>query len=125
MRSFLFIVLVALMAGCTKDLAPDQCQELKQAIVVNDVEKVKMKITEAITGLPAPEHTEQNLNTLATVISAKCGLAAKVLCFGCIKTLPEQSEIRVSFVYSGSVISKTIDISYSPDNKIRFVNLHE
>lgn len=125
MRFLLFMILVLLIAGCSKDLTAGQCQELKQGIVANDLEKVRMKITQTIIALPSQEYTEQNLNALAAALSGECGLFAKVLCFSCIETLPEQSEIRVSFEYSGSVVNKTIDISYSPDNKMRFVNLHE
>ena len=47
------------------------------------------------------------------------------ICFDCIKTLPSQSEIRVSYFGINGPVEKTIDIVYTTNNKMVFHNMHE
>jgi hypothetical protein len=126
LRILSFVVsFVATLSGCKKDISTQECQKLKDGMVLNNTEEVKTVITQFINHLPSKTHTQQNVENLAASISANCAISAQVLCFGCIKTLPEQSEIRLSFMSSGTSIQKTIDISYTPDNEIRFVHMHD
>ena len=84
-------------------------------------------VTTAISSLPSKAHTQQNLQALASALSNKCGLTAKVLCYSCIYTLPEQSEIRISIPDGINIVNKTIDISStSISNKtMKFVGMHD
>lgn len=123
---FLLISIIAVTTlGCKKDFSDQECRELKDAMATNNIDAVKTIITQSITRLPSQNNTQQNLDALATSLSGQFTISAEVLCFGCIQTLPEQSEIKLSFISSGSPIYKIIDISYSPDNKMKFVNMHE
>ena len=125
-RFLVIIVLFALLlAGCKKQGSDFKCQELKEAIVTDNVEAVKTKLTGFINKLTSNTYSKQNLEILVASLSRDCSISAELLCFDCIYTLPPQSEIRVIFNSSGSVISKTIDLSYSPDNKIKVVNMHD
>jgi hypothetical protein len=59
------------------------------------------------------------------ILSNKCSLPANVLCFRCIQTLPEQSEMRISFLSGSTRLSKTIDISYPADGLMKVVGVHD
>lgn len=118
----LFVILIV---SCKKDAISNTCEKLKNAIVSNSAEDIKSAVTQFVNQLPSKNHSRENLENLATALSNKCALTANLLCFGCIQTLPEQSEIRISFLSGGTQLSKTIDISYSPDGLIKIVGVHE
>ena len=111
--------------GCSKDSLDSECQRLKDRMTVNDTESVKAIITTYINMLPSKNYDQQNLEVLSASISNNCGISAVVLCFDCIDTLPEQSEIKVSFIFFGNTIQRIIDISYSANNEMKIVNMHE
>jgi hypothetical protein len=46
---------------------------------------------------------------------------AESLCYFCIETLPEQSEIKIT----AENVSRIIDISYTANQKLEFVNMHD
>lgn len=126
MRGTLSLLFLSILLFSCKKHKPEQdCLKLPAAISSNNIEQVKTIITLYISKLPSATYTEQNLTQLTTTISNQCAISAVVLCFDCIDTLPSQSEIRVSIVSSGSIIKKTIDITYSPDKKMKFGNMHE
>ena len=119
---FVTVLLIVLVSGCKKQSSP-ACEKLKESIATNNTEEVKSRITQFIYSLPSTDYTAQNLNHLAASLS-QCNISADVLCFDCIQTLPSESEIRISFNSSGTMVTKTIDISYSPGNKMKVVNMH-
>ena len=119
------IISVILSLGCKKDLSDRQCQQLKDEMISDNKPEVIKLLTEKVNKLPSKIYTEENLNKLATSISDECGITTQVLCFSCIQTLPEQSEIKLSFTQAGTNIAKTIDISYTPNNQIKIVNIHD
>lgn len=121
--SSVLVLSVVLMTACKKH-SSESCEKLKTAIATNNTQDVKGMIGQFINRLPSNDYTAQNLNNLAASLS-QCDISATVLCFDCIDTYPGQSEIRLSFTSSGSVIDKTIDVSHSPsDNKMKVVNMH-
>ena len=91
----------------------------------DNVEAAKAAITQYVNSLPSQEYTRENLGKLNTALSGQCVTTAELLCFSCIQTLPEQSEIKVSVFYQGALLYKVFDISYTPDNKIKVVNMHD
>jgi hypothetical protein len=123
-RRFAFVMLLftILPTGCKKQSSP-VCEKLKESIATNNTEDAKSLITQFINRLPSADYAAQNLDNLAASLS-QCSISATVLCFDCIQTLPSQSEIRLSFNSSGAAIAKTFDISYTPDNKMKVVNMH-
>lgn len=91
-----FLLLFA--TGCSKEnLRKEDCEKLRQGIVANNIDEVRNEINGFIANLPSDNNTLENLDKLAQAISSQCRITATVLCFGCIKTLPEQSEIRFHF----------------------------
>jgi hypothetical protein len=123
---FTLLFLSILVQGCKKQKAePADCIQLSAAITANHIDQAKTSITAFINHLPSDAYTSQNLDQLADSISGQCAITAIVLCFDCIDTLPSQTEIRVSVSSEGSTISKTIDITYTPDNKMKFGNMHD
>ena len=126
MRHLLSLLFLSvLFLGCKKQRTEKDCIQLSAAIAANNIEQVKTIITGYISKLPSATYTEQNLTQLTASISGQCAITASVLCFDCIKTLPSQSEIRLSVVSGGLTITKTIDITYTPDKKMKFWNMHE
>jgi hypothetical protein len=121
-----FFLFSLVLLGCKKDSSDLRCQELKQAMNENNVTSVKSLITDIIKTLPSDIYSEQSVKALAASLSNECGVSAEVLCFSCIQTLPEQTEIRLSFSFSGNIFNKIIDISYTqPTNKMKIVNMHD
>lgn len=101
------------------------CEQLKNAMVNHDVDQARAAITAFIAGLYSDLHTEANMIELVRLIERSCSaIDAELLCFACIDTLPEQSEIKLRLTVGGTTIVKVIDLSYTPANRIRFVNMH-
>jgi len=120
--SFLFIIAAT---GCRKERTTDSvCEILKQALINDDKGQARIAITAMIDKLPSKAYTAQALDMLSHAISGQCEMSTDLYCFNCIKTLPGQTEIEVSFISGGSVIHKTIDISYTSANEMIFANFH-
>ena len=119
----LFLSLILL--SCKKDSPSPKCESLTVAMKSDNVEAAKAAITQYVNSLPSQEYTRENLEKLNAALSGACVTTAELLCFSCIKTLPEQSEIKVSIFYQGALLYKVFDISYTPDNKIKVVNMHD
>lgn len=123
---FAFFLCSLVLIGCKKDSSDLRCQELKQAISENNVASVKTIITDIIKTLPSDIYSEQSVNALAASLSNECGISATVLCFSCIDTLPEQTEITLSYTVSGNTVNKILDISYTASShKMKIVNMHD
>ena len=120
---FLTFVIAFALVSCEKH-GHESCGELKEAAYSNNVQKVSSLIQAYIRGLPSTNYNEQNIQLLTQCIS-KCDISSTVFCFDCIKTLPSQTEISLDFNYNGTAVRKVIDLSYSPDKKIVFKNMHD
>ncbi len=124
--SLILIALVITAGSCKKDtLQKVDCEKLKQGILADNKDQVRSEINSLINNLSSAANTPENLTALAQAISAQCDITATVLCFGCIYTLPSQSEIRLATSLSGTAVSRTVDISYDSENKMKFVSMHE
>jgi hypothetical protein len=119
---FVITFLLFALTSCKKT-ANSNCSELKEAAYTDNVEKVKLIITNSILSLPSSAYNQQNLKQLAQTM-AECDLESSVPCFDCIKTLPSQSEIVLKFFFNGVQQQKVIDLSYSTSNRIVFKNMH-
>lgn len=94
-------------------------------MLANNKDAVKTVINKFITRLSSETYTEENINKLTSMIDQECDLTCILLCFDCIKTLPSQTEIRISFSQSGSTVSKTLDLTYNSSDRIVFGNMHD
>ncbi|HMU47299.1 MAG TPA: hypothetical protein PKC72_13085 [Chitinophagaceae bacterium] len=112
-------------SGCKKENFSDKCSQLKEAIKTSNVSDAEDAINWFIGKLSSQTYSQQNLDNLATSISGNCSITVIVQCFSCIQTLPEQSEINISFSSGFIAFQKVIDISYTPDNKMKFVDMHD
>lgn len=124
MLRWLFILILSLLTfnSCKKDRLDMNCQLLKQAIIEDNRDKANEAITLFIENLSSKMHTTENLQMLVASISGQCSMTSEVICFKCIQTLPEQSEIKI--LIAGS-LQKIIDISESADGKMKFLNMHQ
>src|SRR5688572_9635799 len=96
--SLLAIVVLFGILSCKKDeIVPADCMELESGLTNSNTGQVKTVITKFINSLPSQDYTENNLNRLVRTIGEQCGVSAAVLCYDCIKTLPSQSEIHLSY----------------------------
>lgn len=124
MKSLLYLLFM-LTISCTKQDLESDCNNLKEGIISNDINRVSATFSNLIAELANKTHTSQNLNSLAQKISSSCSIKVDVLCYGCIKTLPAQSELKVSFSSSGATIIKVVDISEESSKEMRFINMHD
>jgi hypothetical protein len=124
MRSFLLIAVLALVS-CKKSALVADCENLKGGMLANDRERVKEVISHLIALLPDNRYTEANLNNLAHAFSNRCDITAEVVCFSCIQTYPEESEIRLHVSSGGAAVQKVVDISYRSDNAMVFIGMHD
>jgi hypothetical protein len=92
--------------------------------MANKVNEVGTIIGTYISTLHSKTYNQQNIQSLTEKI-AKCDIGSSILCFDCIKTLPSQTEISLNFTNNGVQYQKVIDLSYSPDNRIVFMNMHD
>jgi hypothetical protein len=122
---FLAFMFFLLLAGCRREaIRPPDCLQLQTDIISDEKEEVKIIINDFIQSLSSQKYTEENMNKLVAAIGQQCGITATLLCFDCIKTLPSQTEIRISCTGINGPIEKIIDITYSDDNKMIFNNIH-
>ena len=121
---FVIICISFTVFGCKKDVPNSNCEDLKNAIVADAKDNIKSLITSYIQRLPLQAYSEQNLTSLASSLSNECSISTLALCFDCITTLPSMSEIQLTVTSNQTTISKIVDISYTPDNKMTCVNVH-
>lgn len=114
-----------IMLSCKKDNPAPQCESLRAAMQSDNVNAATAAVTQYIRSLSSQDYSRENLENLSSAIAGHCAIRAELLCFSCIDTYPEQSEIKVSIIYQGTSLSKIFDISYTPDNKIKVVNMHD
>ena len=110
------LVLTTFLSSCRKENISNDCGNLKDGIATNDISKVEKAITNIITGLQSKDYNETNINALSQRMSSNCDVKVESTCFDCIKTLPSQTEIRLSVNSAGALNVKTIDLSYTPAN---------
>ena len=128
MRFLVFSICFAILLGsisCRKEITNEDCERIKSGMLANNKDAVKTVINKFITRLSSETYTEENINKLTSMIDQECDLTCILLCFDCIKTLPSQTEIRISFSQSGSTVSKTLDLTYNSSDRIVFGNMHD
>ena len=111
---------ISTLTACKKETSDNSdCDNLRNGLLMNDTELVTRSIGSLLT-----LYSEGNLDELARKITDRCNIPATVD-FNCIKTNPPQSELVFSFVQPGATIQKRLDISYTPDNKMKILNVHD
>ena len=124
--SLLAIALLFAVLSCRREqIVASDCMELQSGVTNSNVVQVTTVITKFIRSLPSQDYTEENINKLVTVIEEQCDASVSLLCYDCIKTLPSQTEIRIGYAGTTSTVNKTIDITYTPNNKMKFNDLHD
>lgn len=122
----LILLSVLLFGSCKKATTSCSSIAVKKAIVENDIELMRSEINKLCAGISIvrtssdPHGLSNSLTELVRQLNNSCNIQAVSLCYFCIDTLPEQSEIKVS---TGGV-SRILDISYTNDKKLVFVNMH-
>jgi len=126
MRYFRLVLLLAsftyFLASCKKQTLDNSCNcsDLREGLLTNDAKRVANSLEGMLTS-----YSESNLNELASAITDHCNIPATVDCFNCIKTNPPQTEMVFTLAQGGGTIQKRLDISYSPDNKMKILNVHD
>lgn len=124
-KTFLAITLIVLLGSCSKEPLAENCNVLKQGIASNDISQVQTAMEAIIAELGDATYSQANFTRLAQRLSSGCSFIVTADCFDCVKTLPSQSEITLSFTASGTSYTKVIDLSYTPANKMVFRNMHD
>ena len=123
-KLLLSLICGQLLFSCNKDETPGICQTLQNGVLNNDIAKTEVAINSFINQLRNKIYSEANLTALVKKISSQCAVICEILCFDCIKTLPSQSEIRIEINSGGSLVVRTIDISYSNTHTMTFRDMH-
>ena len=111
---------ISILTACRKEtLGDSDCDNLRNGLLMNDTKLVNKSIENLLTS-----YSEGNLDELARKITDRCNIPATVD-FNCVKTNPPQSEMVFLFVQPGATIQKRLDISYTPDNKMKILNVHD
>ena len=122
---FLLACISCTFLGCKKDTPPNNCENLKNAVITGSKDDVKSLVNIYISQLPSQAYTAQNIDALASSFSKECSISTLVFCFNCILTYPSMTEIQITVTSTQPTISKTADISYTPDNKMTCVGVHD
>jgi len=120
----LIISMLFLIFACKKTSLKDSCENLKHGILSDDIAMAKSAVNDIIMTLPDQDYTQPNLQSLVNKLNTHCNLTTEILCYDCIKTLPSESEIRVSVNSSASSQQKVMDISYTAANRMTCVSMH-
>lgn len=127
-RYFLPIIVATCLAisGCKKDndAVEMECREVKEALKTENKEYLRSQIDRLIANLSSTVHNADNLKALVDAINGECSLNASIICVKCVYTLPEQSELTVTFYEAGTKITRFIDIIGTQDGKMRFASVH-
>jgi hypothetical protein len=132
-KIFLLLFISTAWISCKKQQsdAVMDCDQFKQGIVANSEDRVKAEIEKLCQDLfPVVSATDEwghsnNFVKLAQRISQQCGIDADADCYACIKTLPPQTEIVVSFMNNGVQVKKTLDITTSATSRLAFLKMHD
>lgn len=142
-KSVLFSFLILIMLSCEIEdsadnnrndtrIIPVNCEKLKNGLRNQNGDSVAVEINKLLVGLYPSPITEdllghkKNFDTLIHRINSQCSdLHAELLCYGCIETLPLQSEIVIEIEYSGFSIYKIIDIATPEEDSLSFGGVHE
>jgi hypothetical protein len=116
----LIIGFIAGVTACKKELNNSDCDGLRDGLLKNDVKLVTKNIGSLLSS-----YSEGNLDLLANEITDRCNIPATVDCFNCIETNPPQTEIIFSLVQQGGTVQKRLDISYTSNNKMVLLNVHD
>lgn len=116
---------ILLTFSCRKeDMQQTNCDKLQQALLAGNPDEVEAEINSICASLGATENSEEGINILSSAVSTKCHVNAVTVCFNCIKTLPEESEIKLSVSTLNGHKDKIIDIARSGD-KFVFAGMHD
>ncbi len=132
-KIFLLLFISAALISCKKQQSNTEmdCEQFKQGILAGSEDRVKAEIEKLCQDLlPAVTVSDEwghrnNFIKLAQRISQQCRVEANVDCYACIKTLPPQTEIVVSFMNNGVLVKKILDITTSSTNKLAFLKMHD
>ncbi len=124
---FLIVILSTLsFTSCDKQVSDQLCSALKDSFASNNQELVKLQMQQLITGIPPVTGNSFTHLDAAVQKLNSCGMNASVVCYGCIQTLPEQSEVNIHFSYRGNTIHYILDFSTAASTgKLVFLNYHE
>jgi len=121
------------ISGCSKEedpLAVDS-KTFCQAVLDGDetiLSTLMLKFTEDLQPTPTvsdPLGHEENFNTLIERINGITCTEASFICYGCIQTLPVQSEIGIKVNLDGNETEVVMDINTPEDEPLRFLRLHD
>ena len=136
--SFILLVVLLLfshLSSCKKILDSNYYQidskNLQNGIINNNSEIVCTEITKLLLDLKAKPSKEDkfgqedNMNSLIYRINTNCDkVTAELICYACIKTLPPQSELKLSTDSSGVEVAIVLDILTPDDDILSCVRIH-
>ena len=124
--TFVMLLLLLGVAGCNSEMNSKEFNKDEFCAYVNteNINKTIPIVNEFLSGLSDNLDETQKIQQLAVWLkSCPCVIDATIFCVSCVKTLPEQSEIVISFNENGEV--KELNICISMSNPLKAVRYHE
>ncbi|NNE14224.1 MAG: hypothetical protein HKN51_04570 [Saprospiraceae bacterium] len=121
------ILLLVIFSSCQIDRLSKFCE----AVIIEDVQIVQERVNDIIQDLEPIETIEDprghllNLDVLISELNLDLCMSASLLCYACIETLPEQSEVVLRVDDGGFITEKIIDVATPIGTPMFFVGMHD
>ncbi|MBT8231900.1 MAG: hypothetical protein HKO66_05545 [Saprospiraceae bacterium] len=121
------ILLLVIFSSCQIDRLSKFCE----AVIIEDVQIVQERVNDIIQDLEPIETIEDprghllNLDVLISELNLDLCMSASLLCYACIETLPEQSEVVLRIDDGGFITEKIIDVATPIGTPMFFVGMHD
>ncbi|NLE63858.1 MAG: hypothetical protein BWY08_01419 [Bacteroidetes bacterium ADurb.Bin174] len=133
MRNFIVVFVVFVFISCDKENTKPNVDwnTLKVGVIQKDKSIIEKEISKLLINTKAKPNDndiigqKENVDNLISEFNKSKVLHADLLCYACIETYPEQSEVTITTDSSGVSISRIIDILTPKDNILEFVNIHD
>ena len=127
----LTVLLISCMVfSCEDDFERINCEALREALIVPDVEGASVQINallEDLQPLPVsgdPYGHEANLELFVDRLHSNCSLQVEIECYACVETYPPQTHVNIRLDSAGTDVIRTLDILTPADNVMKMLNIH-
>lgn len=122
-------LMVLCIYSCSKPI-PD-CIKIKEAVLADDEQTLRNEINKLCANFTpkiaiGDDYGQKaNFSTLAENIKGNCDIETSEVCYLCLAAEPPVSTFRISFIEDTSIITKTVEISLSPYNRLQYKSIRD
>jgi hypothetical protein len=129
--TLLFILTFSILLSCSKE-KEFICHEEICKYIYNENDSLIQDDIARLTSdlLPKPSDEDkwgqsENLDILIRRLNQYNCIVATKVCYGCIYTLPPQSEVKLVVTYNKELITKIMDILTDDKEPLKYLRLHD